>query len=144
MKITVINTGYFKLDGGAMFGVVPKSIWSKTNPPDSNNMCSWAMRSMLIEMDNQLILIDTGIGNKQSDKFFSYYFLHGEESLEKSNFLIKGVVGRPNELKSSSIGSIYQISIFAPSRGVVRVLVEKLTDEPREEPSTLSLQLMKS
>ena len=84
MKISVINTGYFKLDGGAMFGVVPKSIWSKTNPPDSNNMCSWAMRSMLIEMDNQLILIDTGIGNKQSDKFFSYYFLHGEESLEKS------------------------------------------------------------
>lgn len=84
MKISVINTGYFKLDGGAMFGVVPKSIWSKTNPPDSNNMCSWAMRSMLVEMDNQLILIDTGIGNKQSDKFFSYYFLHGEESLEKS------------------------------------------------------------
>ena len=84
MKISVINTGYFKLDGGAMFGVVPKSIWSKTNPPDSNNMCSWAMRSMLIETDNQLILIDTGIGNKQSDKFFSYYYLHGEDSLEKS------------------------------------------------------------
>ena len=79
MKISVINTGYFKLDGGAMFGVVPKSIRSKTNPPDSNNMCSWAMRSMLVEMDNQLILIDTGIGNKQSDKFFD----------DKINFLLK-------------------------------------------------------
>ena len=84
MKITVINTGYFKLDGGAMFGVVPKSIWSRTNPPDEKNMCTWAMRSMLIETDNKLILIDTGIGNKQSDKFFSYYYLHGDDSLEKS------------------------------------------------------------
>ena len=84
MKISVINTGYFKLDGGAMFGVVPKSIWSRTNPPDEKNMCTWAMRSMLIETDNKLILIDTGIGNKQSDKFFSYYYLHGDDSLEKS------------------------------------------------------------
>ena len=84
MKISVINTGYFKLDGGAMFGVVPKSIWSRTNPPDAKNMCTWAMRSMLIENDNKLILIDTGIGNKQSDKFFSYYYLHGDDSLEKS------------------------------------------------------------
>ena len=84
MKLSVINTGNFKLDGGAMFGVVPKSLWSKTNPPDSKNLCTWAMRSLLIEQGNQLILIDTGIGNKQSEKFFSHYYLHGDDSLEKS------------------------------------------------------------
>ena len=85
MKIHVINTGYFKLDGGAMFGVVPKSIWKKTNPPDNNNMCSWAMRCLLIEMKEQLILIDTGIGNKQSEKFFSYFHLHGKEKFNSIN-----------------------------------------------------------
>ena len=84
MKLSVINTGNFKLDGGAMFGVVPKSLWAKTNPPDSKNLCTWAMRSLLIEQGNQLILIDTGIGNKQSEKFFSHYYLHGDDSLEKS------------------------------------------------------------
>jgi len=84
MKLSVINTGNFKLDGGAMFGVVPKSLWSKTNPPDSKNLCTWAMRSLLIEQGNQLILIDTGIGSKQSEKFFSHYYLHGDDSLEKS------------------------------------------------------------
>ena len=84
MRISVINTGNFKLDGGAMFGVVPKSLWSRTNPPDSNNLCTWAMRSMLIEQGNQLILIDTGIGNKQTEKFFSHYQLHGDDSLKKS------------------------------------------------------------
>lgn len=82
MKLYPINTGYFKLDGGAMFGVVPKTLWSKTNPADENNMCSWAMRSLLVEDGNKLILIDTGIGNKQSDKFFSHYHLHGTDSLE--------------------------------------------------------------
>lgn len=81
MKIHVLNTGFFKLDGGAMFGVVPKTIWEKTNPADEFNMCTWAMRSLLIEDGNQLILVDTGIGNKQSDKFFSHYFLHGDDSL---------------------------------------------------------------
>ena len=75
MKIHSINTGNFKLDGGAMFGVVPKSIWNKTNPSDENNMCDWAMRSLLIEQDNRLILIDTGIGDKQDDKFFSHFHL---------------------------------------------------------------------
>jgi len=70
MQIHVLNTGFFKLDGGAMFGVVPKTIWQKTNPSDKFNMCTWAMRSLLIEDGNKLILIDTGIGNKQSDKFF--------------------------------------------------------------------------
>ena len=84
MKIHVLNTGYFKLDGGAMFGVVPKSLWSRTNQPDANNMCSWALRSLLIEDGKKLILIDTGMGDKQSEKFFSYYYLHGEDSLDKS------------------------------------------------------------
>ncbi len=82
MKIHPLNTGYFKLDGGAMFGVVPKSLWSRTNPPDENNMCRWAMRSMLIEDGEKLILIDTGIGDKQSEKFFSFYYLHGDDSLD--------------------------------------------------------------
>ena len=84
MKLHVLNTGYFKLDGGAMFGVVPKSLWSRTNPADQNNMCSWALRSLLIEDGERLILIDTGMGEKQSDKFFSYYYLHGEDSLDKN------------------------------------------------------------
>lgn len=84
MKIYPISTGNFKLDGGAMFGVVPKTIWQKTNPADENNMCSWAMRCMLIEDGNRLILIDNGIGNKQDEKFFSHYYLHGNDSLENS------------------------------------------------------------
>ncbi len=84
MKIHVINTGNFKLDGGAMFGVVPKTLWSKTNPADENNMCSWAMRCLLIETENKKILIDTGIGNKQSEKFFKYFYLHGTENLVTS------------------------------------------------------------
>lgn len=82
MQLHVLNTGFFKLDGGAMFGVVPKTIWQKTNPADEFNMCTWAMRSLLIEDGNRLILVDTGIGNKQSDKFFSHYFLHGTDSFE--------------------------------------------------------------
>jgi glyoxylase-like metal-dependent hydrolase (beta-lactamase superfamily II) len=84
MKIYLIPTGNFKLDGGAMFGVVPKSIWNKIIPADENNMCTWAMRCLLIEKDDKLILIDNGIGDKQSEKFFSYYYLHGDDSLEKS------------------------------------------------------------
>ncbi|QNF35256.1 MBL fold metallo-hydrolase [Adhaeribacter swui] len=84
MQLHVINTGFFKLDGGAMFGVVPKSIWQRTNPADENNLCTWAMRCLLIEDGNQLILIDTGIGTKQDAKFLSHYYLHGEASLETS------------------------------------------------------------
>jgi len=84
MELHVINTGFFKLDGGAMFGVVPKSIWNKTNPADPNNMCSWAMRCLLIEDGKRLILIDTGIGNKQDEKFMGYYYLHGDDTLDKS------------------------------------------------------------
>ncbi len=84
MKLHVIDTGFFKLDGGAMFGVVPKVIWQKTNPPDNNNLCTWAMRCLLIEDGDRLILIDNGIGDKQDAKFLSYYYLHGEDSLLKS------------------------------------------------------------
>ncbi len=84
MNIYPIETGNFKLDGGAMFGVVPKSIWYKTNPSDANNMIDMAARSLLIEDENRLILIDTGLGNKQSEKFFKYYFQWGDHSLDKS------------------------------------------------------------
>jgi glyoxylase-like metal-dependent hydrolase (beta-lactamase superfamily II) len=84
MKLYAINSGHFKLDGGAMFGVVPKSIWNKSNPADQNNMCSWALRCLLIENGNRLILIDNGMGNKQDEKFFGYYYLHGNDTLQKS------------------------------------------------------------
>ena len=84
MKLYTINTGYFKLDGGAMFGVVPKSIWNKINPADENNLCSWALRCLLIEDGNRLILIDNGNGDKQDAKFFSHYYLHGDDTLDKS------------------------------------------------------------
>jgi glyoxylase-like metal-dependent hydrolase (beta-lactamase superfamily II) len=84
MKLYAINTGYFKLDGGAMFGVVPKSIWNKLNPADEQNMCTWALRCLLVEDGNRLILIDNGIGDKQDEKFFSHYFLHGNDTLDKS------------------------------------------------------------
>lgn len=81
MRLSVIETGKFKLDGGAMFGVVPKSIWNKLNPADENNMCTWAMRCLLVEKENRLVLIDCGIGNKQDEKFFSHYYLHGDDNL---------------------------------------------------------------
>jgi len=84
MKLHVIHTGFFKLDGGAMFGVVPKVIWQKTNPADENNLCTWAMRSLLIEDGDRLILLDNGIGDKQDEKFLRHYYLHGEYDLESS------------------------------------------------------------
>ncbi len=84
MKLHTIDTGLFKLDGGAMFGVVPKSMWQKLNPPDVNNMCSWAMRCLLVEDDNRLVLIDNGMGDKQDEKFMGFYYLHGEGSLHNS------------------------------------------------------------
>ncbi len=84
MKLHSIPTGDFKLDGGAMFGVVPKQLWERTNPADEKNLCTWSMRNLLIEDGNKLILIDTGIGDKQSEKFFSHYHLSGNDSLEKS------------------------------------------------------------
>jgi glyoxylase-like metal-dependent hydrolase (beta-lactamase superfamily II) len=84
MKAYTIDTGFFKLDGGAMFGVVPKTIWNKLNPADEQNMCTWAMRCLLIEDGGRLILIDNGIGNKQDDKFFGHYYLHGDDTLDGS------------------------------------------------------------
>lgn len=82
MKLYTINAGYFKLDGGAMFGVVPKSIWNKLNPPDENNMCTWAMRCLVIDTGDKRILVDTGIGDKQDAKFFSHYYIHRDDTLE--------------------------------------------------------------
>jgi glyoxylase-like metal-dependent hydrolase (beta-lactamase superfamily II) len=84
MNLYTIDTGFFKLDGGAMFGVVPKSIWNKLNQADENNLCTWALRLLLVEDGNRLILIDTGIGNKQDERFFSHYYLHGDATLDSS------------------------------------------------------------
>jgi glyoxylase-like metal-dependent hydrolase (beta-lactamase superfamily II) len=95
MNLYPINSGNFKLDGGAMFGVVPKSLWQKTNPADANNMIDLTARCLLIEDDNRLVLIDTGMGNKQSSKFFGYYYLWGNDTLEKS---LKQVGFHPNDI----------------------------------------------
>ena len=84
MNIHIIDTGFFKLDGGAMFGVVPKTLWNKHNPADEKNLCSWAMRCLLIEDGDKLILIDTGLGDKQDEKFFGFYDLHGDATLLSS------------------------------------------------------------
>ena len=81
MKLTTIQTGYFKLDGGAMFGVVPKTLWNRLNPADENNLCTWSMRCLLIETGERKILVDTGIGNKQDEKFMSHFQPHGPYSL---------------------------------------------------------------
>ncbi len=95
MKLTIIDTGYFKLDGGAMFGVVPRVIWEKLEKPDEKNLCTWAMRCLLVQTEGRNILIDTGIGDKQSEKFFSYYEPHGEASLFKS---LKKVGLKPSDI----------------------------------------------
>ena len=84
MKLTTIDAGRFKLDGGAMFGVVPKKMWKKLNPPDENNMCTWALRCLLIEHNDRKIIVDTGIGDKQGEKFRSYFEPHGEGDLIRS------------------------------------------------------------
>jgi glyoxylase-like metal-dependent hydrolase (beta-lactamase superfamily II) len=84
VKLYTVETGLFKLDGGAMFGVVPKAIWSKTNPADDANLCTLAMRCLLVQDGDRLILIDTGIGNKLAEKVLPYYHLHGNDTLEKS------------------------------------------------------------
>src|SRR5262245_18117499 len=84
MNLHVIDTGFFKLDGCAMFGVVPKTLWSKSHAPDEKNLCTWAMRCLLVETGDRLILIDYGIGDKQDAKFFSHYYLHVDDTLDKS------------------------------------------------------------
>ncbi|HEX8425470.1 MBL fold metallo-hydrolase [Hymenobacter sp.] len=84
MNIHTLDTGLFKLDGGAMFGVVPKSMWQKLNPADDNNMCTWAMRCLLVEDGNRLVLVDNGIGDKQDQKFRGHFYLHGDDTLEQS------------------------------------------------------------
>ncbi|MEY4927034.1 MAG: hypothetical protein RI894_1470 [Bacteroidota bacterium] len=85
MQLHTINTGFFKLDGGAMFGVVPKSMWHKLNAPDENNMCRWAMRCLLVQTDDKRnILIDTGLGDKQDAKFRSHFYPHGSDTLLNS------------------------------------------------------------
>lgn len=84
MKVSTIIAGYFKLDGGAMHGVVPKSMWQKVNPSDDNNMCTWAMRCLLIETGDRKILVDNGMGDKQDEKFYSHFHPHGEETVESS------------------------------------------------------------
>ncbi len=84
MKVSIIDTGYFKLDGGAMFGVVPRQMWERLNPPDEKNMCTWAMRCLLIETNDRKILVDCGIGDKQDEKFRSHFEPHGEDSLVQS------------------------------------------------------------
>ncbi len=84
MTLHTIDTGFFKLDGGAMFGVVPKTLWSKLHAPDEKNLCTWAMRCLLVENGDRLILIDNGLGDKQDTKFFSHYEPHGDATLEGS------------------------------------------------------------
>lgn len=84
MNIRLINTGLFKLDGGAMFGVVPKQLWNRKNPADEQNLCTWSMRCLLIETGDRKILVDTGIGNKQDEKFRSHFHPHGEDTLMDS------------------------------------------------------------
>ena len=95
MQLNIIDTGFFKLDGGAMFGVVPKTLWNKHNPADEKNLCSWAMRCLLIEDGNKLILTDTGLGNKQDEKFFGFYDLHGDatliSSIQKKGYDVKDI-----------------------------------------------------
>ena len=95
MKIHVLNTGYFRLDGGAMFGVVPKSIWNKLNPSDDNNLCKWAMRCLLIEDGERKILVDTGIGDKQDPKFFGHYHL---EEIQPLDQLLAALNLKPEEI----------------------------------------------
>jgi len=84
MNLYTIDTGFFKLDGGAMFGVVPKSLWQRTNPADENNLCTWANRLLLIEDGKRLTLVDTALGDKQDAKFFGHYFIHGDDTMDKS------------------------------------------------------------
>lgn len=119
MKLYSIDTGYFKLDGGAMFGVVPKTIWQKINPSDERNLCTWAMRCLLVEEGNRLALIDCGLGNKQSEKFFSYYEPHGDDSVESS---LKNHGFSPNDITDCFLTHLH----FDHCGGAVKREGEKL------------------
>ncbi|SHK72295.1 MBL fold metallo-hydrolase [Hymenobacter psychrotolerans] len=120
MHVHTLDTGLFKLDGGAMFGVVPKSMWQKLNPPDANNMCTWAMRCLLIEDGNRLVLVDNGIGDKQDEKFRGHFYLHGDDSLEKSL--------RQRGFTSSDITDVFLTHLHFDHCGgsVVRTAADKL------------------
>ena len=117
-QLATVNGGLFRLDGGVMFGVVPKVIWSKTNPPDDMNLCSWALRCLLIEDGDRLILIDNGIGDKQSEKFFSYYYLHGDDSMDKS---LKAAGFSPEDITDVVISASGTTS--RPSKSASRFMV---------------------
>ncbi len=119
MRLHLLETGLFKLDGGAMFGVVPQSLWKNLNSPDDNNMCTWAMRSMLVEDKDQLTLIDTGIGGKQDPKFFNHYYLHGHHSLEGS---IKNLGFSPSDVTSVFLTHLH----FDHAGGAIKKSGEKL------------------
>src|SRR5439155_863375 len=128
MKLHTINTGYFKLDGGAMFGVVPKSIWNKINPADENNMSNWALRSLLIQDGDRLILVDNGIGDKQDEKFFSYYFWHGDETLNNSfakNISVRFVDGHTDAMMLPEINyngkTVVYMADLLPSAGHIPI-----------------------
>ncbi len=117
--VTSIPTGNFKLDGGAMFGVVPKQLWNKLNPADDKNLCNWAMRCLLVQYQDRNILIDTGIGNKQSDSFFSHYDLNGNDSLESSL--------QANGLQTSDITDVILTHLhFDHCGGALRKIGEEL------------------
>ncbi|WP_027138042.1 MBL fold metallo-hydrolase [Gaetbulibacter saemankumensis] len=123
MNLFPVNAGNFKLDGGAMFGVVPKSLWQKTNPADANNMIDIAARCLLIEDGNRLILVDTGMGNKQSDKFFGYYHLWGNDTLEGS---IKNQGFHPDDITDVFLTHLH----FDHSGGAINWNKEKTGYQP--------------
>ena len=123
MNLYPIHAGNFKLDGGAMFGVVPKSLWQKTNPADANNMIDIAARCLLIEDGNKLILIDTGMGNKQSDKFFGYYHLWGNDTLDSS---LKKYGFHPNDITDVFLTHLH----FDHSGGAIQWNKQKTGYEP--------------
>lgn len=113
MKIRSIDAGFFKLDGGAMFGVVPKKLWNKLNPADENNLCTWALRCLLVEEGETRLLIDTGLGDKQDERFFSHYEPHGKESLNSS---LEKAGCRPEEITDVLLTHLH----FDHCGGVIR------------------------
>ncbi len=122
MKLSVIETGKFKLDGGAMFGLVPKVLWNKVYEADENNLCTWAMRCLLVEDGDKLILIDTGMGNKQADKFYKHFYPHGEDTLLGS---IKNAGYSPDEITDVVLTHLH----FDHCGGAVTIKSNKLVPQ---------------